>query len=41
MKYISKLGVIGLLLGALFTIAATLGEPWNTILFVIAIPLIQ
>ena len=40
MKFISKIGVIALLLGALFTVAATLVEPWNTVLFLVAIPLI-
>lgn len=41
MKNISKVFVIALLLSALFTIAAVLGEPWNTILFLVAIPLFQ
>lgn len=40
MKSISKIGVIGLLLGALFTIAAVLPEPWDTVLFLVAIPLV-
>lgn len=39
MKYISKVGVIALLLGAIFTIAAVLAEPWNTLLFLLVIPL--
>ena len=30
-----------LVVAAIFTIAATLIEPWNTILFLVAIPLIQ
>ena len=40
MRHISKIMALALILTALFAMAAVLPEPWNTVLFVIAIPLL-
>lgn len=37
----SKIGAIGLLIGAILTIAAVLPEPWDTVLFLVVIPLVM